>query len=1720
MQFRLNRSGHNPFKHLVLPILFAVLALTGCASDDGSGGRMGQADSGSNLDDGGVSSDASTVMDSGLLVDATRDASLRDTSVQDTSVDAQIPMDMGQEDDMWIEPDTGTADAACNCVGNQICDRGTCLEPDVCEAHRDCLGARLCENGMCRDACLDNNDCPDGETCDLVTQTCTDSGPCMSDDQCGGNICVDGQCNPRCRVDDNCPGLQVCELNSGRCLEPANCVADQDCNEGRRCVDRACVDPCIESAQCAGAQRCNDGICAEPNICTDNTDCLGDRVCVGQAGMAACQDPCSVVPCMGGLTCDRITGQCQEASPCADADGCFANRVCTDGACNDPCLEPADCPGAQDCIDGQCTEPDFCNGAFDCNPGRVCVEGQCQDNCERVPCDGALLCQRETGECVEASPCNDNSGCFEDRVCEANVCSDPCLEPADCPGGMSCVNGRCEEPEFCRGAFDCFVGRRCIDGSCRNECVDGGCLGTRICDQTNLCVEGPTCAGDRDCDDDRLCDVQAERCTEPCMVDVQCPANLECGPDGLCREPRYCAPGDECLDGQECLFAHCYTVDCRQDIDCGGDLFCVGFTCLADRPGECNCPEDWACDDGHCVQPAPCAQAQGNAGEQGCPQGLRCAQDGRCVDCTADADCERGVCDGARCVNPEPCDIADDCLEGHQCNGGVCSLPRDHCDEDTLNNGDFGFAANLVYGTIPDLMACEGRADWYRVNDNVGARITVRYDSATTALDVRAYTREQLGRDAADVGEAIGNENWINVGRGIYYIRVTALEGGSGVYSITTEGNVSCLDDQFERPWRNDIPGNARDIDAGEIAANLCDNDVDHYQYLGNDGTVEISVEGNVFGTFNGEPLPQTAFGPGIIRIDGEGAYTLSIAPDDRPEARCARAQVVQINSTFNGSADRPINTFSADCHLQDGTDAVFAFDPPGAGTVTARLENLDPDARLRVMNDCTQEPIACGDNFGRVTAAVGAGRHYLIVDGNYRGDITLTFDGENPVCQAAPDLAAGNPVQVELNQRNPDVDGGCLNEAAGQAIYRFSVQQDSMVSLDIDSADQNAIASIRTVCSDAAGELRCQANNGNTRTRFMPAGDYYAVINSDSPVTAQLTIEPGGQPGPPSPADACGAAPEYDLAGGPTNGAVLEDDFDSFNPDCRGGSNPDRVYRISIVEPTTLIGRLSIPNPTTAIMVYGACNQNPINCGEGGPNLRQDLDPGDYYVVIDGPNDGEMELILDPPPGEGGGATPAEACERAPELTHGVPSAAESIGRSDNFSPDCAPPGSIDRAFRINLDRRATINARLEQPQPGTSLLLYRDCEGEVVACGDEDGALSQRVPAGEYFIIIDGFNEGDLLVELDPPPGAPVIETPAEACQQAPVLPTGASNINVGGGADNLFVGACGLGDTPEQAYRIDIADPATLRVTLTEPAAAAQPVLYQDCSQAAVACPSNDGIMEHDVDPGTYYVVIEGQYGGGVDVALAERAEACADATPIADGQNVESPLNLTPPPYGGNCLGVGNQQALHRFELAEASRVRVTTSAANPVALSLRTNCDDGNSELSCQSGAQPTLEADLDAGVHFVIVESDGDVELRLEVNPDDNAGPRLDDTCEPAEEGEIILRGTQVQLQDTTATATDASNAATCDNGAGPGGKDRVFLFGLAERAQVTASVQGAEFTPVIKLLDGGCFGQESCSPIDDANITRELEAGQHAIIIDSTGALEDGAFTLTISVD
>ncbi|MBK6517908.1 MAG: DUF4215 domain-containing protein [Polyangiaceae bacterium] len=98
------------------------------------------------------------------------------------------------------------AQVCVQCVDDADCPTGVCDE--AAQTCVECVDDADCEAGVCDEAaqecveCVEDTDCPEGETCDPVTNTCSETPP------------------PGCTSDDDCDDALVCNLETGECVQP------------------------------------------------------------------------------------------------------------------------------------------------------------------------------------------------------------------------------------------------------------------------------------------------------------------------------------------------------------------------------------------------------------------------------------------------------------------------------------------------------------------------------------------------------------------------------------------------------------------------------------------------------------------------------------------------------------------------------------------------------------------------------------------------------------------------------------------------------------------------------------------------------------------------------------------------------------------------------------------------------------------------------------------------------------------------------------------------------------------------------------------------------------------------------------------------------------------------------------------------------------------------------------------------------------------------------------------------------------------------------------------------------------------------------------------------------------------------------------------------------------------------------------------------------------
>jgi len=214
-----------------------------------------------------------------------------------------------------------------------------------------------------------------------------------------------------------------------------------------------------------------------------------------------------------------------------------------------------------------------------------------------------------------------------------------------------------------------------------------------------------------------------------------------------------------------------------------------------------------------------------------------------------------------------------------------------------------------------------------------------------------------------------------------------------------------------------------------------------------------------------------------------------------------------------------------------------------------------------------------------------------------------------------------------------------------------------------------------------------------------------------------------------------------------------------------------------------------------------------------------------------------------------------------------------------DDYSGACGGSGGKDRVFYLLLPNDADVEIATAGSDFDTVLYVRRDdCDGTEVYCDDDggfslDSVISAMLPAGEYFIFLDGYSsgaDGDFQLSvsvLELPPVIPV--TGNDQCGGAvDVSAGGCYGGDTSGMADDYAGSSCGSSGGKDVVFIMTLTSTRTVRMD-TNNSAIHDTILYVrdgSCTGTELECDDDDGdgmlsLIERSFSPGTYYIFVDG-------------------------------------------------------------------------------------------------------------------------------------------------------------------------------------------------------------------------------------------------------------------
>jgi hypothetical protein len=413
-------------------------------------------------------------------------------------------------------------------------------------------------------------------------------------------------------------------------------------------------------------------------------------------------------------------------------------------------------------------------------------------------------------------------------------------------------------------------------------------------------------------------------------------------------------------------------------------------------------------------------------------------------------------------------------------------------------------------------------------------------------------------------------------------------------------------------------------------------------------------------------------------------------------------------------------------------------------------------------------------------------------------------------------------------------------------------------------------------------------------------------------------------------------------------------------------------------------------------------CNDDAPNGGRNKSRIERVLEPGKYFVFVDGYNteSGSYKLTVS----TSDVVALVDACRRAPLLASGVPVSGSTSGSADDAQASCGGGAEgADTPWRFELAARSRV--RLVERSDEVSPVIHvrhacADAQSEA-ACSEsprsKDAAITGVFDPGAYTVFADGREREAagryaLSFESAPPSGSGVT---GDGCgDAAPLLGAGATTAGDTFTARDDVAGTCGGVGAADVVYRVDVPRRSRLRAALDAEEASHLLVAWRRCGDRSteVACGRT---LDEVLAPGTYFVGVDGTTPEALGrfalswslQDLAAQSAACAVAAPLIEHRRVSATTQGGADRFSTSCSGrdapATGPDRVFRFTLASRSRVGLTVTAPTfDAAVALRRVCGDdgagGAAELaaSCESGSghEVELERTLEPGTYWVVVD--------------------------------------------------------------------------------------------------------------------------------------------------
>ncbi len=217
----------------------------------------------------------------------------------------------------------------------------------------------------------------------------------------------------------------------------------------------------------------------------------------------------------------------------------------------------------------------------------------------------------------------------------------------------------------------------------------------------------------------------------------------------------------------------------------------------------------------------------------------------------------------------------------------------------------------------------------------------------------------------------------------------------------------------------------------------------------------------------------------------------------------------------------------------------------------------------------------------------------------------------------------------------------------------------------------------------------------------------------------------------------------------------------------CIQGKAPEAIFKVQIEQPTSFVAELETVFDSGLYMLDRcdreaevlACSDD-FEMRSGSSRIQVSLDPGVYYLVVDG--FGEMSGEYTLKSSVIARMSPDAMCSGAPALEPGKLVEGSTAGKPDTFHGSCSQgTKGPDMVYAVEIAETSQVRFLLETPNHDGALHLHKDCPGSSLELGCNDdfetnkkSMIHVRLDPGSYMLVVDGFDgmaSGDYALRMD---------------------------------------------------------------------------------------------------------------------------------------------------------------------------------------------------------------------------------------------------------------------------------------------------------------------------------------------------------------------------------